>query len=193
MGKEQDCVYYNTIFESSTSYRQSYKQSHYFPGWQKTVEWLKLLSRNDLNIMDVGCGPGQFAEMLKDNSFTSYHGFDFSDIAIDIAKKRIPDWADQFKTADIFSSGLLESGAYEAICIFEVLEHLDNDIDCLSRIKPGTIVILSVPNFWDPAHVRIFDSIDAAMNRYKDIIDIQDTFEMTRTPAKWFYLYGIKK
>jgi 2-polyprenyl-3-methyl-5-hydroxy-6-metoxy-1,4-benzoquinol methylase len=193
MGKEQDCVYYNAIFESSTSYKQGYKHSHYFPGWQKAVEWLKRSNKADMKIMDVGCGPGQFAEMLKDNSFTSYYGFDFSEVAIDIAKKRIPEWISQFQTADIFSSGLLESSAYDAICIFEVLEHLDNDIDCLSLIKSGTTVILSVPNFWDPAHVRIFDSVADAIARYDGIVDIQDTFEMTRAPAKWFYLYGIKK
>jgi 2-polyprenyl-3-methyl-5-hydroxy-6-metoxy-1,4-benzoquinol methylase len=193
MGKEQDNNYYNKVFEVSQTYKNSYKTSHYFEGWQKSLNWINISQNKKCKVLDIGCGPGQFAEMLLDHGVESYRGFDFSNIAIDIAKKRIPKWNSNFQVSDIFTTDILDKEEYDVVCIFEVLEHINNDIDCLNKIKAGAIILLSVPNFWDPAHVRIFDSIDKVIERYQEIIQIQDTFEVTRSPAKWFYLKGIKK
>ncbi len=192
MGIEQDNSYYDDLFKKSPRYRDSYKNSIYLQGWQKAIDWCTSLGKDELRILEIGCGTGQFAEMLKDNNIRSYQGFDFSSEAIEVAKKRIPNWEDKFCVSDIFASNAFNTIDYNVVCAFEVLEHINNDIDCLNRIKTGSSVIFSVPNFWDPAHVRVFKDTLDVIDRYKEIIHFDDSFVVSIPHAKWFYLKGTK-
>jgi 2-polyprenyl-3-methyl-5-hydroxy-6-metoxy-1,4-benzoquinol methylase len=193
MGQELDKSHYDKLFNETQSYKDSYKTSRYAEGWGKSISWLEATQNKGIRILDIGCGTGQFAEMLLDNGFSSYRGFDFSDVAIDIAKKRIPLWGDNFQVGDIFTTDALDKYKYDVVCLFEVLEHINNDIACLSKVRAGATVLLSVPNFWDPAHVRVFASMDEVIERYQSVIQIQDKFEIVRSQAKWFYIKGVKR
>ena len=59
------------------------------------------------------------------------------------------------------------------IC-FEVLEHIQDDLGVLNRIPRGTKLLLSVPNFDDPYHVRYFSSEKEVYERYKGVMNIFD-------------------
>jgi len=104
-------------------------------------------------ILEVGCGVGQFANMLFDQGFTNYTGFDFSEEAVKWAKQTNAPYADRFFTADAFETELITK-QYDLVICFEVLEHLWKDLELLERIPSGTPLLLSLPNFDDPYHVQ---------------------------------------
>ena len=53
----------------------------------------------------------------------------------------------------------------------EFLEHIENDISVLCRLRPGTYVLATVPNFAATGHVRHFDSEFAVRRRYESALD----------------------
>lgn len=194
MGQEQDSVYYDKIFSTSGKYKSSYNTSIYLNSWNLAVEWLKDDQvEQDVSILDVGCATGQFAELLKDQNFNQYKGLDFSPSAIQIAKERIPSWADSFEVADIFQTDLFQTTPYTHACIFEVLEHLNEDIQVLNLLKPKTKILASVPNFWDPAHVRVFKNADEVITRYQSVMNFVEVKEIPIAgPNVLFLFYGVK-
>lgn len=121
-----------------------------------------------IEICEIGCGCGQFANMLFDNGYTKYIGIDFSSQAIMLARKANPDHAEQFICEDAFSylqSCQEKSGTL--FIMFEVLEHIKKDIELLNMLPVGSNVIFSVPNFKSFNHIRTYDTLEFIENRYK--------------------------
>ena len=80
---------YDLTYSSSEDYRQHYRDMiYYFPMWQYIIS---KLSKDD-KILDLGCGPGHLAHMLYDNGFKTFIGIDFSKIAIEMAKNKVPSY-----------------------------------------------------------------------------------------------------
>ncbi len=173
-------------------YHLHYTQSNYYSSWQTAIRYLYLLDRNT-SILEIGCGSGQFASMLFDNGFYNYTGFDFSNDGIALAKKNNPENEDKFFVDDAFTTSLLDKN-YDLVICFEVLEHLRKDLELLDRIPCGTKVLLSVPNFNDPNHVRYFNSIDEVKERYEQCINIYDIqVSIIHEPYRLYYILGEKK
>lgn len=163
---EQKSSYYDAHYAKSESYHRHYADSHYFPLWVQLEFGLR--PHREKNILEIGCGPGQLARFLKDRGYARYQGIDFSETAIDIARKtcNLP-----VRVADAFSPDVLQSD-YDVIVCTEVLEHIQRDRELVEMIRPGTICFLSVPNFGDPSHVRFFLSEYAVRSRYYRSIEI---------------------
>ena len=165
MGTERDAKYYDA-FMRNAEYRQHYSTCWYFYMWKIVLRQIK----KDARILEVGCGTGQFAEMLFDSGFDKkkYHGFDFSSAGIE--------WC--MRLGDMFSVGnALDAKQYDhdydtVVCL-EVLEHINQDIELLQNIKIGTTMIVSVPESDDPSHVRAFLTEESVRERYSNSIDIQ--------------------
>lgn len=164
----QEAKYYDDMYADSADYAKSYRDSHYLPQWVQVEFWLRPFK--DKNILDLGCGPGQFAEMLSDLEYPNYTGLDFSAMAIEKAKTRS---TYPFYTADLYEEDLGSRGADVAICL-EVLEHLDSDQEVVAKIPEGTFCIFSVPDFDDPGHVRWFRSEYQVRKRYYKLVAIED-------------------
>ena len=84
--------YYDNVFSNSKKYLESGESSIYIDVWTYIVTLLK--ENSYTHILDLGCGPGQFAEFINkrlDNLL--YTGIDFSISALSIAKKRCPNFA----------------------------------------------------------------------------------------------------
>lgn len=174
---------------AANTYRAHYTKSFYYPSWKRALSYFYLLDRKT-EILEIGCGVGQFANMLFDAGFSRYTGLDFSSEAIKLAKETNPAFSERFLVGDAFQTPLLD-GAYDIVIMFEILEHLNEDLKLVSRIQPGRKVLLSVPNFMDPYHVRCFADVQEACNRYRELIKIFDAFEMPLTGSnKLFYLIG---
>ena len=175
-----------------SSYMKSYKESIYYNVWLESMKYMALLDRNT-KIIDIGCGVGQFAGMLFDSGFYQYRGLDFSNKAIEIAKKSQSSHAEKFKVGDAFIDKIFEQ-EYDVVIMFEILEHLAGDLKLLDRVKKGKKVILSVPNFTDPNHVRYFSDINKVIQRYGETITILSTSEkIIQGDMKIFIVAGIKK
>lgn len=166
--------YYNRMYKEGGwqgNYLKHYTHSPYFETWKRVLALIGDLSNK--KILDIGCGVGQFASFLKDNGLRNYCGIDFSREAISQAKqKELEGFI--FKQENIFCSSIFEE-KFDCVVILEVLEHLNEDLHLLSLLKPKTRVILSVPNYDSASHVRFFENLDLVIERYKDLIQIQES------------------
>lgn len=98
-------------------------------------------------ILEAGCGTGGNLSMLS--TFGEVCAFDISTDARAIARQRAPG-------VDICSGHLpdavpFQGRTFDLICLFDVLEHIENDIDALWGLKdllaPDGHILLTVPAF----------------------------------------------
>jgi 2-polyprenyl-3-methyl-5-hydroxy-6-metoxy-1,4-benzoquinol methylase len=136
------------------------------------TELIALLINNNIildgkTLADVGCGVGNLLNHIgRRYSPTEQFGYDFSQTAIDYAKKR--GIHANFYVHDIYES---LDRSFDLIMCTEVLEHLLYPGKALSKlvsaIKPGGALLITVPdgrkdtyaghiNFWSPESWQIF-------------------------------------
>ncbi|MEH7125680.1 methyltransferase domain-containing protein, partial [Bacillus sp. JJ1773] len=188
---EKDSFFYDGIYESGgwqETYFKHYSEIHYIEIWVKALQLIKGILKP--SIIDIGCGPGQFANLLFDNNLVNYRGLDFSKEAIKIAKIRNDKYRNLFEEGDAFLSNIFD-GLYNTVVIFEVLEHINEDLELVRRIIVNSHVLLSVPNFYSPGHVRWFHSKEEVYERYSEVIDIEGIFPFPVGGSNIIYLvYG---
>lgn len=161
--KEASANYYDYVFENSKKYLDSAESGIYIQIWQYIADLLK--ENHYTDIVDLGCGPGQFAEFIKDKvTNLNYTGIDFSKQAIKVAQQRCPEFTFINKKLPIVNLDSIVS--FDAIICTEVLEHIEEDINILKSVSEGTPIIASVPNFYSFGHVRYFYNIEEVENRY---------------------------
>lgn len=161
--KEASSDYYNSVFSTSKKYLETGENGVYHKVWLKIIE---IISTNQYtNILDLGCGPGQFAEFIaKRYPLKQYTGVDFSESAIAIAKKRCPEYT--FLLKALPDKTLQMHNSSDVVICTEVLEHIEKDIELLQNLDAGTAVIASVPNFHSFGHVRVFKTMEEVKERY---------------------------
>ena len=159
---EQPPEFYDWAFEGKEHWRFHYSESRYYPLW--TVVADRVVRSGAARVLDIGCGPGQVASLLRDQGIPNYLGLDFSPARVRHARAICPEYA--FEAVDVFSTPLLEEGDYDVVLLLEFLEHIERDREVLGRIREGTRVIASVPNFPSAGHVRHFDDAAAVEARY---------------------------
>jgi SAM-dependent methyltransferase len=183
MGIEQPAQYYNNVYSSSPRYNGDFILSGYFPQWAFCIS-LMLEFYNSfkkeigkvLTIIDLGCGPGQFAQLLNQifnsrpkNPDIIYTGLDFSKIAIEIALKKQLSENFYFFEDDIFHRLSIfnqNDTKFTVVTALECFEHIKSDTEIFSYFKEGQFMIFSVPQFDDPAHVRHFKTEFDVLERY---------------------------
>ncbi len=118
-----------------------------------------LLRHRAQTFTDVGCGDGYMAERLAKMGLTG-EALDASPEAVKLAKKRLQSSGINNVTvrqADLFDAQA-ENKA-DVVLFLEVLEHLDDDIAALKRLRDFVreygFLVLSVP-----AHVKLWDVTD---------------------------------
>lgn len=173
--------YYDRIFSQVDDYKAHYTHSRYFVLWTQVIQYLR--SVQGPRILEIGCGPGQFANYLYDQGFRDYHGFDFSPGAVEAARKTVPL---PFEVGDAMDKNSFRHD-YNVAIVLEVLEHVTDDLGVLANLRKGTPVIFSLPTFDDEAHVRFFRSPQEIVNRYNELIDIQHMVMI----HQWFVCLGV--
>lgn len=188
MGHLRGADYYNDVYTRYNKYTCHYKESVYYPLWKRVLELLikDVLPLSYPKVLEVGCGTGQFAHMLYDNGIgiNNYLGFDFSEVAV--------------YTANMMSNQVFFVGdalkpepynhKYDTVISLEVFEHTD-DMKILENIPSGKNIIISVPDFDDPAHIRYFVSNEQVRSQYEKYIQIEVLEKLDR----WYILKGVKK
>lgn len=182
---EQGASWYNRAYRTSEEYRKHYTLSCYYFLWTVIVD--RLLREGTESILDIGCGPGQFASFLRDKGLPNYHGIDLSDQAINMARATCPGYT--FSAGSIFEADVLDKVAYDTVVAMEFLEHVEDDLVVLKRIRKGARFIGSVPDFPYESHVRYFNSSEEVAKRYGPLFDqfTVDTF-LANGEGKTFYL-----
>ncbi|QOY34207.1 class I SAM-dependent methyltransferase [Anaerobacillus isosaccharinicus] len=192
---EKKEVFYETVYKSGGSraiYHKHYSKSIYLPIWEKALR--TILEKGNPFILEVGCGPGQFANLLFDHGLENYRGFDFSSTAIKLAKQTNAKYQTRFSVDNAYTTSLFTKLPYNTAVLFEVLEHLQEDLKVLNDLINGTMILFSVPNFNSQSHVRYFLTQDEVRKRYEKIIDIDEihTFPIS-SKNKIFLVIGTKR
>jgi 2-polyprenyl-3-methyl-5-hydroxy-6-metoxy-1,4-benzoquinol methylase len=95
--------------------------------------------------LDVGCSTGFVVEAARDAGWDAV-GTDLNPSAVEFGRSRQLD----LRTAALEDAGF-EAGSFDAVSLFDVLEHLLNPVQtlraCARLLRPGGIVFLYVPNY----------------------------------------------
>ena len=186
----KDADWYDHVYDKAKSYRKHYTKSRYYFIWSVVVD--RMMRAGVGRILDLGCGPGQFASLLFDKGVKTYRGVDFSSKSIEMAKERCPSF--EFIVADICHSDILDVSDYDCVVALEFLEHVESDTELIQRIRPGVAFFGSVPNFPDKAHARYFKDEKEVHARYHSYFsDLKvDSFLQHRNGKTFFLMEGTK-
>lgn len=184
--KERDSKFYDDAYSKQGNYQEHYTKSVYFFIWSVIIDRIRSSGVSD--VLDLGCGPGQFAQMLYESNLDlNYSGLDFSKVAIEDARKICGSYV--FDVRDLNDTSCFSNYNYDCIVSLEFFEHINSDLDVIRSIKSGTLSFITVPNFDSKGHVRYFDSESSVSCRYADYFDTFNvTFHKYNNKGAGFYL-----
>ncbi len=187
---EQDALFYDNVYQESIEYRKHYTASPYYFLWCVIGDRLK--RGGGRSVLDIGCGPGQFASMLRDAGVPNYCGLDLSEQAIQMARAICPEY--RFVAESVFDSVLLDRCDYDTVVSTEFLEHVHEDVAVLNRIRAGTRFYGTVPNFPFVSHVRHFRNCEEVGERYGSAFAhlTVDAMPADNTGKRFYLIEGVK-
>ena len=121
------------------------------------------------NLLEIGCSTGYGSQFFPNS--INYLGLDYDPIIVDVAKEQNWGLSRGFLDANINTYPL---GTYSTIVAFEVIEHLENGLEVVEKLKKHCQrLLISVPynepiGFWGQHHKlhglteRHFDGFDFA-------------------------------
>jgi 2-polyprenyl-3-methyl-5-hydroxy-6-metoxy-1,4-benzoquinol methylase len=163
--KEYDSAIYNI------RYKYGYNWSCYQNLSAKLVRMMIDNGEKDKKTIDIGCGVGWFTDMYYFNVSRDVKGIDFSELGIRFHAERMYP-AIEFEIANIYD---YDYTGNEVAIMMEVLEHVDNDKELISKLPEGCMLYATVPfekDRQDITHVREY-SIDETMKRYGDLLEFK--------------------
>ena len=105
------------------------------------------------NILEIGCSTGYGVQFLPQE--VGYTGLDYDPIIVDVAKEQEWRFGAVFEHADINTYPLKK---YDTIIAFEIVEHVDNGLEIVEKLKQHCNVLLITvpynepPGFWGHHH-----------------------------------------
>lgn len=183
--------FYDNLYRTKESYslNVSAQQSPHGVLYNNIVVYLRNIP--NARILDVGCGTGQLAELIISSGYNYIKGIDISSVAIELSRKRCPKYEDRFQCVSIEDYD--HSDDYNTAIICEVLEHIAEDIAVIDSLKPGTQVVLTVPNYDSASHVRHFDGLLSVIRRYNRLLVHYGTVIHCGDTSEFYLIHGTKQ
>ena len=163
---EKNADWYDKSFVARDHWRKKYNNSPHYFIWTVIIDRLIHSGVGIPSILELGCGSGQLACYLMECGVTNYVGIDFSRERINFAKQLCDKF--DFVEGDFFTLDFSQYD-YDTVICLETLEHIEDDIKLMMKIKSGVRFIGSVPDFPFISHVRYFRDIDEVYQRYSDL------------------------
>lgn len=120
-----------------------------FDWYYMTRKWEYEMALQDLlgcvQVLEVGCGPGDFVARLREDGHEA-EGIELNESAVQMAQSRgLP-----VHRIDLLDLAVEKAGKYNAVCGFQVLEHVPNLAEflhaCCRLLQPRGFLIIGVPN-----------------------------------------------
>ncbi len=140
-------------------------------------------------VIDLGCGSGYLASALQEVNYAGkYTGYDYSPVALELARgaltidnpqlslfENIDELTYFFEQVDLYDwKQTPDANTHkQVVTCFEVLEHLQDDCAIVDMVPARSKFIFSVPNYWSRSHVRTYDSVGVAFNRYGNWLEFK--------------------
>jgi SAM-dependent methyltransferase len=138
-----DAKYYNLIYTDNTDYEEWKFE------YDQTYQELFGTKNRTLKLLEIGAGNGEFVKKISENIIPAenIHCTEYSDYG----KKEIENLGIKCFSLDIRDHEFIIKGyKYDIICMFEVLEHLDNLDDLFTKLNlvtnSGSSLFIGVPN-----------------------------------------------
>ncbi len=144
---------------------------------------------------EIACAEGNLAyNILKEHKqITKYYLSYYADEALKLASKNLAEFANKTILFNLDAENYDEIAKYKFdTFICTCLEHIRNDRQIIKSLPLGTIIIISLPNFSWPGHLRTFRSLENCFERYEDLIhfiwwDVQDLQKYSSSIFGIFY------
>jgi len=139
--------------------------------------------------LDIGCGAGEFINILESKSFSRIKSIDLLDEHVNAAKKVA-------KRAEVVKEDLFNvAEKFDVVIMLEVLEHIKNDGEVLSHIRENLmkekgLFILSVPSYNTPFNTMHQTAFGHYRHYKKD--ELKDLLDKAGFKVLSFYSYGTK-
>ena len=91
-----------------------------------------------------------------------------------------------FYHADLRALEIPKANTYVTL---EVLEHIEDDLGLLERIPKNSFTIISVPSFDSASHLRHFPTEGSALERYCQVLDIDDWRKVRIPSGEFFHVF----
>jgi len=139
---------YDLTYYDASPYGQCLPLNDYYFE-QKLVEIKSVTRETKPTILDVGCGWGNFLQVLQKNQI-SYLGIDSSSEAIKICKINKLN----SQKIDLLELSQKNRQQFSAITLFQVIEHLKNPVEYLKAtkklLKKDGVLLITTPNNQSP-------------------------------------------
>lgn len=124
------------------------------------------------SILEIGCGSGGNLELLS--AFGKVHAMELDEYCIEIADKRNICKVKRGSLPD----NIPLSGKFELICMFDVLEHIDDDMKALQvvseKLSDEGVLFLTVPAYgflWSSHDIALNHKRRYVKNKLLDIVE----------------------
>lgn len=139
-----DLHYYSPAILGSESFYEQLQKNYwyYLDNKQEYSIGNRYIGSGD-SVLEVGCGKGAFAKLIKTDN---YVGLELSRNAQTMAEEK----GIHVINESLETHAATHGGHYDVVCSFQVLEHVKDPGSfinvCIECLKPGGILILSVPS-----------------------------------------------
>ncbi|WP_298237224.1 class I SAM-dependent methyltransferase [uncultured Algibacter sp.] len=160
---------------------------------KKKLNLINSFSSKEKNLLDVGCGTGDFLQIALQNNWNIF-GIEPNDQARKIANKKTNNSV--FKVDQLSK---FEANSFDVITLWHVLEHLPNLEEHISifkkLLKPKGTLIIAVPNYksYDAKHYKQFwAAYDVPRHLWhfnKESLSklvLKQLMKVTKTKPMWF-------
>jgi SAM-dependent methyltransferase len=103
----------------------------------RALDWLEARTPQRRALLEIGCGNGFFLEQARRQGWEEVRGVEPSADAV----AKAPPELDGAIVQDVMRSGVFSPESFDAVCLFQVLDHISNPVDlleeCVSVLRPG--------------------------------------------------------
>jgi SAM-dependent methyltransferase len=156
-----------TLYASS-SFDYGHEVESILATYGRALDGLEARSTRHEALLEIGCGNGFFLQQARRRGWSEVRGVEPSADAV----AKAPPELDGAIVQDVMRAGLFSAESFDAVCLFQVLDHISNPVDlleeCRAVLRPGGQILALNHN------VRAWSA--RLLGERSPIVDIEHTY-----------------